>query len=144
MTKPFSRIFVYGSLLKGLGNHRVLGGSTLIGSTSIEPDPDHSFEMVDMGSFPGVRDTSKDRAQTIVGEVYFVGPSVLEALDRLEGAPDFYQRREVRLSCGTIAETYILNPEGRTWTFGSRIAGNVADWRQHRLGRRTESRWTLG
>jgi len=66
------RVFVYGSLLKGLGNHGLLrrNGSKFDGVTETTED---AFEMVSMGSFPAVfRLPSKYEGTRVRGEVYEV------------------------------------------------------------------------
>jgi len=143
MTKsihPYTRIFVYGSLMRDMGNHRILRKSQFVSATTIRPGPDQHFAMVDLGAFPGLVDTESGYSQQIVGEMYYVKPDVLEALDRLEGAPDFYERRPVQLACGTLAETYVLNRANRTSAW--RVMGKVADWRKHTSQDRIGTRWT--
>lgn len=74
-----SYVFVYGTLLKGFGNHEHL----------LARDPIHSDcfivgRMVSLGGFPGAIDIDvADRH--IKGEVYEVTPFDLKRLDRLEG-----------------------------------------------------------
>lgn len=85
-------VFVYGSLLSGLGNHPVLGvdrgDAEFLGEATLAPE----YQMYDLGAFPAVRrggDTS------IVGEVYRVNDEAFERLEYLEGYPDLYQRTVV-------------------------------------------------
>ena len=86
------RVFVYGSLLNGLGNHYILGNSTFLGR-GVTDYPE--YRMVSLGLFPGVIHTDRAQGETycIEGELYEVTEAVLERLDYLEGHPDFYNRR---------------------------------------------------
>jgi len=87
------RVFVYGSLMRGLGNHPVLsrnGRAEFVREARTLP----LYSMIDLGSFPAVLETG-DTA--IVGEVWEIDAECLRALDRLEGNPDFYYRDEVLL-----------------------------------------------
>ncbi len=86
--RPLAAVFVYGSLLAGLGNHHVLQRhrAALAGlATTAEA----RFQMWSLGAFPAV---SRGGRQRIQGEVYRVGTEGLRALDRLEGHPEFYRR----------------------------------------------------
>lgn len=81
-------VFVYGSLLSGLGNHPVLTdhGSRKRGNARTAP----RYTMLSLGAYPGVTPFGTD---AIVGEVYQVSDRGLAALDRLEGHPRFYRRQ---------------------------------------------------
>lgn len=82
---------VYGTLKRGYGNHRLLKNcSVYLGEWLLSGN----YSMVDLGAFPGVIDS--EGQSTILTEVYSLdGPTVLQNLDRLEGHPSFYCRREV-------------------------------------------------
>ena len=73
------KVFVYGSLLSGLGNHGLLSESKLVGITKTPK----SFNMLDLGSFPGVIEEREGKA--IIGEVYEVDDMTFNRLDQLEG-----------------------------------------------------------
>lgn len=95
---PGIRVFVYGTLKRGHGNHSwfldredvdFLGRAVVTGP----------YRMCDLGYFPAVvRDDSGDTPDnsTIVGEVYRVPPEILDALDVLEGHPEWYHREQVQ------------------------------------------------
>ena len=71
------RVFVYGTLLGGGPNHRLLRRSRLVG----EDTTADGFALHNLGPFPGmVRAT----AGHVRGEVYEVDDATLAALDRLE------------------------------------------------------------
>jgi gamma-glutamylcyclotransferase (GGCT)/AIG2-like uncharacterized protein YtfP len=98
------RVFVYGSLLAGLGNHRVLRGAPLLGPARTPPE----FAMFSLGGFPGV---VRGGETAIEGEVYEVDAATLAGLDQLEGHPRFYRREPLRLPGFGEVETYLLTPE---------------------------------
>ena len=82
-------VFVYGSLKKGFGNHRLLENSKYIakGGTVSE-----GFDMGSCGGFPGVTSGGEYR---IYGELYEVDDDTFERLDTLEGNGHFYEREEI-------------------------------------------------
>lgn len=116
-------VAVYGSLRSGLGNHRVLGGSKLIGTDRIS-----GWEMFSLGGFPGIR--SGDGS--IVIEVYeVVSSEVDKGLDRLEGyygpgESNFYDKAVVETKYGQ-ASIYTL--EGNNY-FGNQQVED-GDWVEH-------------
>jgi gamma-glutamylcyclotransferase (GGCT)/AIG2-like uncharacterized protein YtfP len=99
-----TRIFVYGTLLAGEPNHRLLATATLVGEARTEP----AFELRDLGAFPGL---VRGGAHAVLGEVYEVDAATLAALDRLEGHPRFFRRTRIALDDGVGVETYLLTPE---------------------------------
>jgi gamma-glutamylcyclotransferase (GGCT)/AIG2-like uncharacterized protein YtfP len=98
-------VAVYGSLLKGLGNHRVLGDSTLVGKGTVK-----GFDMFSLGGFPGI----KSGGGSIKVEVYEVeNQAGMDRLDCLEGyrgpgESNFYDRTTVPTEYG---EAYIYTLE---------------------------------
>lgn len=94
---PGIRVFVYGTLKKGHGNWKwfldrddvdYLGRHVARGP----------YVMRDLGYFPAVvrhDDMAGDLVNPIVGEVYRVPAEVLDALDVLEGHPDWYKREQI-------------------------------------------------
>ena len=93
-----TKVFVYGSLKKGYGNHRLLTTSKLLGEHTTEP----AYSMFSMGSFPFVETNGETG---IKGEVYEVNEDVFSTLDILEGYPTFYDRK------------YIDTPYGSAWMY---------------------------
>jgi gamma-glutamylcyclotransferase (GGCT)/AIG2-like uncharacterized protein YtfP len=103
------RVFVYGSLLSGFWNHRLIedGGGKLVGRGSTEK----GFALIDLGAFPGaVRGEGR-----VVGEVWEVNDATFQRLDQLESNGSFYARERVtinferghRLACA-FAWIYLL------------------------------------
>lgn len=97
-----ARVFVYGTLKRGGGNHRLLeaSGARFLGNHQI------AGTMHDYGAFPAV---TLDGSGTVHGEVYEVSTVTLERLDRLEGTPSFYQRARVSMSTGMDAWVYVMD-----------------------------------
>lgn len=93
-------VFVYGTLKKGHGNHKLLQTSEFLGQAFLP-----KAKMLDLGSFPAlIPGTHQDQA--ICGELYRVDDLVLRHLDYLEGHPRFYERREVQI----FAQDEIVKP----------------------------------
>jgi gamma-glutamylcyclotransferase (GGCT)/AIG2-like uncharacterized protein YtfP len=100
------KVFVYGSLKSG-GAVRGLNqfeGATIVGKAkTLYPD----YNMIDLGSFPGV---TKNGEKHIQGEVWQVDEEVMEELDAIEGYPNFYNREVTQTSQGK-AWMYYLEKE---------------------------------
>lgn len=118
MTPMRQRVFVYGTLLVGQVNHRLLADARLLGAWRTPP----CFTLYDLGAYPGV---ARGGATAIAGEVFAVDRACLGRLDRLEEHPRLYRRES------------IPTPYGRAWIYlyrGRRadrraIAGG--DWRAY-------------
>lgn len=85
------RVFVYGTLKNGFYNHRYLAGSRFIGSARTT----EKYAMYTEGGIPCV--VEDEAVSNIYGELYSVDGTVLQNLDRLEGHPNWYQRREIEI-----------------------------------------------
>lgn len=93
------KVFVYGTLKRGYGNHRLLAGrSIFIGDDSI------AGKLFDLGPFPAAQ---KGEGK-IYGEVWMIGPHTLKSLDTLEGHPEFYKREPVTTQAGHEAWVYFM------------------------------------
>lgn len=125
MSEPVvSRVFVYGTLLAGEPNHRLLSAARLVADARTEP----LYELVSLGPFPAMVPSG---ATAIVGEVYEVDQRTLLSLDRLEGHPYFYLRCTVRLEGGEEAQTYVMDQEQAR----GRPRITSGDWRRARKER---------
>jgi len=124
MSAAHTFVFVYGSLLRGEPNHRLLARSYFVTRAITAP----RYQLVDLGAFPAMLDRGRT---TVVGEVYHCDAATLEALDRLEGHPRFYERRAVSLARGPAAAQAYFLVDGR------RAAEPIAsgDWRAHQQER---------
>lgn len=98
------RVFVYGTLLRGLANHHWLRGASFVREDCTRG----AFTLVDLGDYPAVLDRASAIAAPVVGEVWDVDDAGLAQLDILEDYPDLYDRRSVELRSGDTALIYIL------------------------------------
>jgi gamma-glutamylaminecyclotransferase len=97
-TRP--RVFVYGTLRRGEGNHAFISAATLLGEARTLP----RFTLYNLGPFPAL---VPEGANAVLGEVYEVDDATLARLDRLEGCPSLYQRTPITLADGSLAFTYV-------------------------------------
>lgn len=103
MTQP-EYVFVYGTLKRGYGNHRVLGDSEFI-SEGITIDV---FTMYN-GGFPFVSSSKEEGLGWVKGEIFRVtDKNVWKALDRLEGVPHMYVRLRTEVDTGFDDITCIM------------------------------------
>jgi gamma-glutamylaminecyclotransferase len=100
------RVFVYGSLKQGKGNHRLLEQSKFLGRCMIEGP----HRMISLGGYPGLVRKEDLPPRKIVGEVYQVNEETLQSLDWLEGHPRFYERHKVETPFKNAWVYYL--PEG--------------------------------
>lgn len=120
-TKEF--VFVYGSLLKGLHNQHYLSKATLVESNAFTWK---RFAMVSLGWFPACLEApykpktpyeiarSNSLFRQVKGELYEVDKKTLRRLDSLEGHPDFYERKLVKIKTTTgscTAWMYLAPPD---------------------------------
>lgn len=117
------RLFVYGSLMKGYSNHRVLDGARFIGRSKTM----QGFRMHSLEFYPGVCHDA-DSGSQVHGEIYEVDADVLTRVDRLEGHPRFYRRTLIQLEDGTTAETYLLRDD----QVENLPVVATGDWRKHK------------
>ena len=128
-------VFVYGSLLSGLGNHSLLVGRSHFVAKARTID---RYRMVSFHHFPALIESGDD--VLILGEVYELRDwSALERLDQLEGVPHFYYRRPILVADkhGDRYECfcYFLNPhDERPSELPVVTSGN---WLQYLIERRT-------
>jgi gamma-glutamylaminecyclotransferase len=98
------RVFVYGTLKEGHGNHnRILKSAIGLGDGEIEGIMFHK------GGFPAL--SLFEKWGTIKGEVYQVTDEELAMMDRLEGHPTWYRRISVDIAPWGSVQTYIFPNE---------------------------------
>ena len=100
-TNDTHMVFVYGTLLRGESNHRLLKNAEFVGEGRTAPE----YDLVDLGAFPGM---VSGRNTAIKGEIFGVNDDTLEALDRLEGHPGFYRRTKLKLAGFGTVEGYLF------------------------------------
>ncbi len=124
-------VAVYGSLLTGLGNHRVIThpetnllGEDVINNHNVN-NVDAGFSMYSLGSFPAV---TLGGDTPIKIEVYEVNTSEqMRDLDRLEGYPSFYNRTLVDTKYGLAWIYYIEHSGSYVHRDDSKVESG--DWR---------------
>jgi len=114
-------VAVYGSLRKGLHNHRLLANARCLGIDYIP-----NFNMFSMGSFPFLKPVETLALTTV--EVYNASPEEFRNLDRLEGYPSFYDRKQVPTTYGSAWVYFIDRPNTTHQLITS------GDWKEHYTG----------
>ena len=102
-------VFVYGTLRSDHSNHHLLKDANChgVGNTVDE------YSMYIISGYPYV--TSSEPRYSIVGELYGVDDSTLSILDKMEGHPRHYERREILVNVGEKQYTawmYFKDPPG--------------------------------
>lgn len=98
------KLFVYGSLKRGFGNHHFLEESKFVSKITTKIS---SFRMFSLGGFPGV--SLQPNGRKIIGELYEIDDNTLQRIDYLEGNGNFYNRRLIKLDNGDTAWMYIID-----------------------------------
>ena len=100
-----SKIFVYGTLKRGLRAHHFLEKHQAEFLKEARTSPEYHLYAV--GWFPGmVHDP--DREGGVSGELYEVDETCLNALDVYEGAPTLFARSEIVMDDGEKVITYLF------------------------------------
>lgn len=90
MTEKKHRVFVYGTLKRGIGNHHLLADSQFIGNAYTVD----TFKMYSVG-FPIIM--PDDDGFAVYGEVYDVDDDTLKRLDNLEAEGTMYDRQKINV-----------------------------------------------
>ena len=105
-------LLVYGTLKRGFPNHgqmSAVAGESARFVCAAKTVAEHPLVVSRDYQIPFLLDLRDDSAaQRVLGEVYEVDRAALAHLDRFEGAPDWYVRREVEVE---------LAPGGEVTTF---------------------------
>jgi len=95
-------VFVYGTLKRGYGNHHHLEKATFLGDAHVRG------VLIQLGAFPGL--LIEENGWRIKGEVWRINiHKELPTIDRLEGVPTLYQRKEVETEEFGTVQTYEYN-----------------------------------
>src|SRR6187455_2507530 len=73
-------LFVYGTLKRGLRNHRLIADQTFLGEVTTEP----RYRVIDLGPFPGLI-VDEVNGLAVQGELWAVSECCLAELDEFEG-----------------------------------------------------------
>jgi len=112
-TMKRTKVFVYGSLMRGLSNNGCLSDARYLKAARTA----YGFALHSLGAFPAA--VRREGAGRVEGELYEVDEQTLARLDRLEGHPTFYRRQWIRLHDGEAAQAYLVDDD-------SRASGQVA------------------
>lgn len=119
-------VFVYGTLLSGEINNRLLETSEKLGSDVIS-----GYVMLNLGMFPAL--IPEDNASTpITGEVWKVSTATFQRLDVLEGYPHFYNREQVDTFAG---KAWVYYMHERSAGMRGEIISH-GNWKMFRAGKK--------
>lgn len=79
MNQVVRRIFVYGTLKRGLSNHSYLAGQKFVSDARTQP----LYRLYDLGGYPGMVPAPND-GLSIEGEIWEIDDACLSNLDKLE------------------------------------------------------------
>ena len=121
------KLFVYGTLLRGLERESVLSNSKFLGTVVVRA------KMYDLGRYPGIIEGEGQ----VIGEVYEIDQITLKKLDEVEGYfPDNplgseYIRKEVEILSTEVDEPVIAYFYNQKVKESDRIV--CGDYRKHRF-----------
>ncbi|MDD3180269.1 MAG: gamma-glutamylcyclotransferase [Opitutaceae bacterium] len=110
-----TRVFVYGTLKRGGGNHGFLARQRFVGEARTHP----GYVLYSLGDYPGMVQEATDQVG-VTGELWEIDDSVLQQLDELEGvAAGLFRRITLTLAPphdGSTVTTYLYarNVAGQT------------------------------
>jgi gamma-glutamylcyclotransferase (GGCT)/AIG2-like uncharacterized protein YtfP len=116
-TAVTTRLFIYGTLLRGEPDHDVLRGAELVGTARTE----RGFTLVEARAIAGLVQSGDG---DVVGEIYDAPYETFRAHEAK--FPALFERREIRLADGTTAQAFLLSQDQARGL--RRIRGG--DWRQ--------------
>jgi gamma-glutamylcyclotransferase (GGCT)/AIG2-like uncharacterized protein YtfP len=118
-----TRIFVYGTLKRGGGNHAYLAGQQFLGTARTAP----GFTLYSLGDYPAMVRAPDDTAG-VSGELWAVDAGCLQRLDELEGVAErLYERVPIPL------EPPFADQPVETYLYLRSLAGRPeigSDWRE--------------
>ena len=123
MSEPL-RVFVYGSLMRGLKFSHLMNGAELQGTAFTQG----AYDLFDLGPYPAA---SPGGERALCGELYEIDTTILRRLDELEGHPELYRRALRPVSDGSPAWLYeiVRGPGvGERLHQAPRVTGG--DWRR--------------
>ena len=85
-------MFVYGTLMSGFSNNRLLSNSHLVDRGTTEEE--YTLAVTSL-PFPFLME--EDGNNYVSGEIYKVDEKTLNAIDQLEGHPEWYERKVVSI-----------------------------------------------
>ena len=138
-----TRVFVYGSLLRGLHNsHHLLNSPLVLPGARTSSS---NYVLIDSGNsylYAVHAANAGDRVQsTLLGEVYSVNEQALESLDKLEEHPDYYRRELIQVDGESEpAWMYLIVDKDVLSNLDKyQVVDPPGDWRTHHVGKAVES-----
>jgi gamma-glutamylaminecyclotransferase len=86
-------LFVYGTLKRGLGNHRLIADQEFLGEALTES----CYRVIDLGQHPGLV-VDEGNGLAVRGELWSIGECCLHELDEFEEVPGPFIRTEVKIA----------------------------------------------
>lgn len=114
------KVFVYGTLMSGMRANHFLQTSNFVENDVI---PANTFEMYSLGFFPALVESND--STPVIGEVYEITSEVQGNLDRYEGYPYHYDRKQVTTEKGHLVWVYYMK-ENRQ----NKVVVEHGSWRQ--------------
>lgn len=100
------KVFVYGTLKRGFGNHHLIKHATFLGQHRTVT----GFNLYSFGWYPALFEGGGCQ---VSGELYEVDDETLENMDRLESHPEYYVRKPIMLENGDKVLGYVMRDEYR-------------------------------
>jgi gamma-glutamylcyclotransferase (GGCT)/AIG2-like uncharacterized protein YtfP len=91
-----TRVFVYGTLKRGQINHALLTATGTSEFKGLGSWRGRQY-LADLGYYPAMVEDQLREFMSVFGEVWEIDVDTLYALDQLEGHPQYYKRRKVRI-----------------------------------------------
>jgi len=107
-------VFVYGTLRKGSFNHSLISSEEFVA----EGNTRKKYKLIS-NTIPYV--IKDEKVSTIKGEIYKVTDEALEALDMLEGHPDWYRREKTVIDTNKGSITAWLYFYPKKYSYTSRV-----------------------
>ncbi len=102
-------VFVYGSLMAGQENHQLLSGARFLGAAMSRP----LYTLFHAGAWPAA---TEGGTTSIQGELYRISSPQCIILDRFEGHPTLFRRRQIVLEDERQADAWLIeSPPDVSW-----------------------------
>lgn len=122
------KLFVYGTLKRGYGNNRLLEGAKFLGEATTQKH----YSLVDCGFPKAVPSFMSEKIPflPVRGEVFEVNGEQLSMCDRLEGHPNWYERRNIDVTYddGSEDQVMIYEMDHTHESRPSNIYNNIYNW----------------
>jgi len=132
------KIFVYGTLLKGLANESPLTNSKYLGPAMF------NASLFDLGDFPGFTEGNG----TVVGELYEVNDKLIEVLDLIEGYNEYNVEKSLFIRKEIIVCKFLDGNDVKAFCYfnNSTMEGDEishGDYRRYILENSSRDQWII-